>query len=326
METLGAFLRKAREARGLDIREAAQQTRINHHFLKAIEENDFSKLPGEVFVKGFLKSYARFLNLSEDEVMKRYTEARSGAAPAAAAPSAAPAAEQPRQAKARPRPVEQQPAAEEGQPTTFQKLEPFLWAGGIAIALIVFLLTALPKHPAKEKAPEPLSRATATEPLATAPTATAMPGKLYLDIEALEDAWVLVRTDSSPQKKAVLKKGESVTWSADDRFIVSYGAISSIRLVLNGKELEVTGPKNAPVRDLTITAAGVLQPKAAAEPQPKPRKPKTAPTATAKPAQLPAAAPQAVTPQAEAPSPAPAPAPAKPAPDASPFTTQKPTE
>ena len=40
-----------------------------------------------------------------------------------------------------------------------------------------------------------------------ATTTTVKPEKLYLDIVALEDAWVLVRTDTSPQKKAVLKKG-----------------------------------------------------------------------------------------------------------------------
>src|SRR5512139_971744 len=82
MGTLGSYLRTVREARNIDLREAAQQTRISINYLKAIEEEDFSKLPGEVFVKGFLKSYARFLQLNEDEVMARYAGLAKPAAPA----------------------------------------------------------------------------------------------------------------------------------------------------------------------------------------------------------------------------------------------------
>jgi len=52
MGTLGEYLRSAREKRGLDLRDAAQQTRISFTYLKALEEEDFSKLPGEVLSGG----------------------------------------------------------------------------------------------------------------------------------------------------------------------------------------------------------------------------------------------------------------------------------
>jgi len=77
MGTLGEYLRSAREARGIDLREAAQQTRISFTYLKALEAEDFTKLPGEVFVKGFLKNYGKFLRLDELEVMKRFEELRT---------------------------------------------------------------------------------------------------------------------------------------------------------------------------------------------------------------------------------------------------------
>jgi hypothetical protein len=140
------------------------------------------------------------------------------------------------------------------------------------------------------------------------PAASAVPGakpeKLYLEIVALEDVWLLVRIDSSPQKKDVLKKGEHVTWSADERFLLSYGSIGAVKLLLNGRELAVTGPKNAVVRDLTITAAGVInqnlhveQPRTAGiKPQPKP-------------SVLPSPSPQVNPPAKPEPAPAPAPAP-----------------
>ena len=77
MGTLGQYLRNAREARGIALRDAAQQTRIRFNYLKALEEEDFARLPGEVFVKGFLKNYGKFLHLEEFEVMKKYAESRS---------------------------------------------------------------------------------------------------------------------------------------------------------------------------------------------------------------------------------------------------------
>jgi transcriptional regulator with XRE-family HTH domain len=309
MGTLGTYLRAAREARGLDLRDAAQQTRISIGYLKAIENEDFSKLPGAVFVRGFLKNYARFLGLPDDEVMKRYS-ALSKPQPAPASPPV-PDADVTRaeQQKQKHTPVEiPVPGTEPAQPGRMGA-EPFLWAGAIIIGLVVFILTALPaKDHAHKQAGTDVSKVTATGHVQTALTPTGIPEKLYLDIVALDDVWVLVRTDASPQKKATLKKGESVTWSADERFLVSYGSVGAAKLVLNGKELAVNGPKDAVVRDLIITSAGVAFQKVEPE-KPKPRKPK--PVTQTTPTTQPQLTPQIpVTPVPQAPAPA-APEPAQ---------------
>ncbi|HEX9020923.1 MAG TPA: RodZ domain-containing protein [Nitrospirota bacterium] len=241
MSTLGQYLRSAREARGIDLRDAAQQTRISIHYLDALETENFAKLPGEVFVKGFLKSYAKFLRLDESEVMIKYGELRgwqSQPVPAA--------------------PVEREPTAPVREPKAAPKtpLEPFVWGMALAIALVVFLFTALPGRRGgrdSHRAVAPSSEGR----LESASTGT-KPDKLYLEVLALDNTWVLVRTDDSPQKKAVLKKGESLIWSADERFEISYGDAGALKLQLNGQELTVDQPKNAVVRDLTITASGVL--------------------------------------------------------------------
>ena len=81
MGTLGQYLLNARLAMDIDLRDAAQQTRISIQYLRALENEDFSKLPGEVFVKGFLKNYGRFLKLDESEVMKKYAELKPNLAP-----------------------------------------------------------------------------------------------------------------------------------------------------------------------------------------------------------------------------------------------------
>jgi cytoskeletal protein RodZ len=316
MGSLGSYVREAREARGLDLREAAQQTRISVGYLKAIEDEDFAKLPGQVFVKGFLKSYAKFLRLPEDEIMKRFAEVTGGTQQPAAVSGTTPV---PKAPKAEPRKAAAAPAAgsSEEEPARIG-LEPFLWGGAVIIGLAVFILTAIPqKRPTGEHAPIIATQGTDTAGVHSAPAATVKPEKLFLNITALEDVWVLVRTDASPQKKAVLKKGETVTWSADERFLLSYASIGAARLELNGRELTVNGPKNAVVRDLIVSATGIALQKMEAE-KPKPRKPKPVSQSTAtatpqSPAQPVAPAPQTVTP---VPSPAPA---SQPAPEPAPI-------
>jgi len=304
----------------MDLREAAQQTRISLSYLKAIEEEDFSKLPGEVFVKGFLKNYAKFLRLPEDEVMKHYAEI---GAPQPAATAAAPASPKPpKTPPAEPRkvpPAEPHPAAPREEQPDRIGLEPFLWGGAVIIGLAVFILTALPaKHKTGGHVPGVASQGTATTSIVAATTATVKSEKLYLDIYALEDVWVLVRTDASPQKKAALSKGESVTWSADERFLLSYASIGAAKLVLNGKELTVNGPKSAVVRDLIVTAAGIAFQKVEAE-QPIPRKPRPATQATT------TAKPQPQTQQPAPPLPDVQPSPPAPLPAAEPQHAPKPS-
>jgi cytoskeletal protein RodZ len=72
--TLGEKLRQAREERGMTISEVAEQTRISALYLESIENNDFRPLPGGIFNKGFVKSYARHLGLNEQEALQDYAD------------------------------------------------------------------------------------------------------------------------------------------------------------------------------------------------------------------------------------------------------------
>ena len=72
METPGLMLKREREARGLPIPELARITRISESSLEAIENNAFDALPAEIFVRGFLRNYARQLSISTDEIIQAY--------------------------------------------------------------------------------------------------------------------------------------------------------------------------------------------------------------------------------------------------------------
>jgi cytoskeleton protein RodZ len=72
--TLGEKLRQAREARGTSISDVAEQTRISAHYLACIENDDFRTLPGGIFNKGFVKSFARAVGVDEQEALQDYAQ------------------------------------------------------------------------------------------------------------------------------------------------------------------------------------------------------------------------------------------------------------
>ncbi len=70
--SLGEKLRQAREERGISISEVAGQTRISALYLEGIEADDYRTLPGGIFNKGFVKSYAKYVGVDEQEALQDY--------------------------------------------------------------------------------------------------------------------------------------------------------------------------------------------------------------------------------------------------------------
>jgi cytoskeletal protein RodZ len=83
MDSIGAFLRRERELRQVSLEELVQTTRVPLRMLQRIEEDRFEDLPGDVFARGFLRSYARALGLPADQVLARFAQGRK---PETAAP------------------------------------------------------------------------------------------------------------------------------------------------------------------------------------------------------------------------------------------------
>jgi cytoskeleton protein RodZ len=63
---IGALLRERREQLGYSLQDAEQHTRIRKIHLESIEKNQFSELPGQVYITGFIRVYARYLALDSD--------------------------------------------------------------------------------------------------------------------------------------------------------------------------------------------------------------------------------------------------------------------
>src|SRR5215471_7745925 len=74
MPTLGEELRRMREERGIALTDISESTRIGTRFLKAIEEDNFSVLPGGIFTRSFIRAHAKRVGMDEDEAIGRYQQ------------------------------------------------------------------------------------------------------------------------------------------------------------------------------------------------------------------------------------------------------------
>ncbi len=76
MESIGTYLRRERELRGISLDEIADTTRIALQQLQRLEDGRHAELPGEVFIKGYLRAYARAVGLKQDDVVARYANSK----------------------------------------------------------------------------------------------------------------------------------------------------------------------------------------------------------------------------------------------------------
>jgi cytoskeleton protein RodZ len=137
MKRTGELLRTARENAKLSLSEVALSTKINPKVLAAIENGDQSHLPAKTFLKGFVRSYAAFLKMDADQVIKTFNEEMSGASAPASAPSDVP------DPAAAPEPVRAEPVAPPAPEKKQRRVsddENFSGLRAVAVTVIVVLI------------------------------------------------------------------------------------------------------------------------------------------------------------------------------------------
>src|SRR5688572_11527331 len=72
MESLGSYLKREREQRQISIADVAQTTRIPTRIIHQLENDELEVLPADIFIRGYLRAYARAVSLDEGEVLSRH--------------------------------------------------------------------------------------------------------------------------------------------------------------------------------------------------------------------------------------------------------------
>jgi hypothetical protein len=255
METLGVWLRQAREAKGETLREAESDTRIRFRFLKMLEDGEFDVLPGgEVQVRGFLRIYARHLGLSPEEALIRYDRELGRAAPATpVAPATAPAppvpAPPPRPVT-RPAPPKPINASSPSAMPQWLSLESLIITCIVLIILLVIVIVVMllvGRGAGGEVAASAVTPATASGGLITLSTQTPTllavtptfpvdpEGYVMLTLQATEHVWARVTVDGRTAFEGTLGPEQSETWSGREEVVVATGNGAGLQVSVNGQ-------------------------------------------------------------------------------------------
>jgi cytoskeletal protein RodZ len=75
-QNFGEHLRREREVRNIALQDVSRTTKIPLRSLERLEAGEYEALPGEVFVRGFIKSYARYVGLDDESALLLYDSER----------------------------------------------------------------------------------------------------------------------------------------------------------------------------------------------------------------------------------------------------------
>ncbi len=243
MPALGQRFRAAREARQLTLSEVAEQVRIRAIYLAAIEDEDWNAIGAAVYIRGFMRTYARFLGLDPEEVVAEFT--RIDVAREAASPSRSEAAQ-----------FAYSPERRGAWPW-------LIWvAAGVAILLIAFVVyneITLRKHtgqlaaiatsaPVVTPSAAPSIRARTPSP-APIPTVSAP-----LVLRLTGPCWISVVSDGRVIAQGTYPAGTAKAFSGRTVTVI-VGNAAAAEVTVNGRALGRMGAKGQVVqRTFTLSA------------------------------------------------------------------------
>lgn len=294
MSAFGDRLRREREMRGITLDEISESTKISRRHLEALESEHFDQLPGGVFNKGFVRAYAHFLGIDEDQAVSDYSAAsneqpepedkfpleihaepdrdlnpRRSFLPlvfAAAAligilvgyafwvKSRPPVSE-----SAQTNPRQTSPAV------TNKTLEPPAAPAATARQENADRATRTPAPAPPERRSTPAAQTAAPDPLAAdqepsekASEQKALDKKFVITVKAKEDSWVSIVADGKSVMQRVLLADKQKRVKAGRQLVLRTGNAGGIDVTFNGKRLGALGNENEP-RTLTFNTAGLVQ-------------------------------------------------------------------
>ena len=265
MPTLGEELRRRREERGTSLNDISEATRIGTRFLKAIESDSFSILPGGIFTRSFIRAYAKQVGMNEDEAITLYQQQITVQTPEAQTlppdqrGRTAPTVETVRQVT----PAE--PRALRPEPVTFRQTPmrtnwpTIIIAGGIALFIVIIVIALVkqlnrsttnsptqtaaspaPAQPAEPQAPAPANTQPDQTPPpqpAAAPVSSGEPIAVRLEATT-DDSSIQYWIDGAPKPTSfILKKGEARDLpAAQSQVKLNIGNRPTIRFKINNRD------------------------------------------------------------------------------------------
>lgn len=235
----GAIFRKVREREDISLKEAADALKIRRKYLRAIEQNEFEDLPPRAYSLGFIRNYARYLDLDPEALVMKFKM--------------------------------QYLDAGDSEPAEVEQIESFSWTLLILVVLVVlgvvgfrFLFFGTGRDREVSAGRDMMPRDTAVQEAVPPPAGDTVaedtrPEKLRLKVRAVDKTWLHVIFDGVRKQERFLYPGDTVTWEAEGSIRLRLGNAGGIELYHRGVKLPSLG-RRGEVSDKIITMkAGEIQ-------------------------------------------------------------------
>jgi cytoskeleton protein RodZ len=283
MSNFGDRLRREREKRKTSLDDVATATKISKRHLSELEEERFKDLPGGIFNKGFVRAYAKFLELDEEEMVRAFVASEA----AAMGETTPPVAMETQKLMA-------SMAVAKEQQESVRRYDPAARLMTFAVATVLVLGVGAfayryyeeQKHtgtakaaestpesaPAmKVEAPKPQAPAenatTSTEPAdaaSQAPSAAAASGSqpeaarpqngVFVELHAKAESWLQVKADGRDPVEMTLVANQSKKFFAEKELVMKFGNAEAIEITQNGQRYPAFAP-GTKTRTVTFTPA-----------------------------------------------------------------------
>jgi cytoskeletal protein RodZ len=262
VSALGEEFRSAREARSLSLSDVAERLHIRSVYLAAIEDEDWHVIGAPVYVRGFMRTYARFLGLDPEAAVARF---------AAAVPADIPAPSTPRPPAAN---TMEKRAAEQASPSLaailsivvavlvvlFVGYEFYQYRAGAPAAVPLAQGSAVPEAavaatPAADPAADSNNPLAAIPPLSSPSPAAPAAAKHGLSLRVTETSWLRVTVDGTVVLEGTLPAGSAKSFTgkvADLRV----GNAGGVRIAVNGHPLGPLGASGDVVERHLVLSGG----------------------------------------------------------------------
>jgi hypothetical protein len=268
---VGDILKEARKGKDLTFNKIEEDTKIRAKFLQALEQGEYDKIPGEVYVKGFLRNYATYLGLDPMVMLEKYRQEQSGESITGLKKVSA-------LAKNEAQGVRETERGRRGEEKDKENNRRKGISPGWIVAIVLVILlgvgiawyvnrpsgeglpapddtqsesaeidmgvgqSGVPNLPPEDNGEDGIDQTPQPNPEESIQTPDNSVEGLVLTIKTLqEDCWVEVRADGRIIYSETIPANSEMTWKADEHIKIRLGNAGSAELILNGENLGVAG-------------------------------------------------------------------------------------
>ena len=282
MDSFGEYLKRERELRGVTLEEIAKASNISKTYLNSLENDDFENLPAEVFIKGFIRCYAENTGMDGSEAVLAYNSFIANkriSQPASEISTETPIGSNvkvpffmtivilivasslmvfyyvKKNSEIKPSFASEEKISQRVDEIVVEESKSnadIVPDSDIIEEKDLIEPEEIQPQPQNEGISDNLNLPPPTDKEEVTETKKVM-DSLTLSVEATENAWLSLAIDDAEIKEALLKAGETATWKAKEKFVVTLGNVTGTHLKLNDKDIILPNASSNVIKDFSIT-------------------------------------------------------------------------